>query len=112
MTPFLHSKLILAQATAQQPSLIEALLGMAPLFLMIMGVFYFLYQRPMQKEQDAYQKMLKSILKGDAVVTIGGIHGEVGEVHDKTISLIVSKNTTIVVSKTSIKTKLTNQEKE
>ena len=112
MIPHLQSKLILAQATAQQPSLIEALLGMAPLFIMIMAVFYFLYQRPMQKEQDSYQKMLKSLLKGDAVVTIGGIHGEIAEVHDKTISLIIAKNTTIVISKTSIKSKLTTQEKE
>ena len=75
MIPNIHFQSMLAQATAQQPSIIEALLGMAPLFVMIMAVFYFLYQRPMQKEQDSYQKMLKSLLKGDPVVTIGGIHG-------------------------------------
>lgn len=112
MIPNIHFQSMLAQATAQQPSIIEALLGMAPLFVMIMAVFYFLYQRPMQKEQDSYQKMLKSLLKGDPVVTIGGIHGEIGEVHDKTISLIIAKNTTIVISKTSIKSKLNTQEKE
>lgn len=100
----------LAQAASPQPSLVEALIGMAPLFLMIMGIFYFLYQRPMQKEQDKYQKMIKSFLKGDAVVTVGGIHGEILEIKEKTITLLVDKNTKMVVNKNSIKNKLQTQE--
>ena len=113
MIQMLNSGFFLAQAAApQQPSLVEALLGMLPLFLMIMAVFYFLYQRPQQKEQDAYHKMLKSLMKGDPVVTVGGIHGEIGEIHEKTVNLIVGKKVTLVISKTSIKSKLSPQEKE
>ena len=51
--------------------------SMLPLIAMIFIVFYFLILRPQKKEQAKRQEMNDGLGKGDAVVTIGGIHGTV-----------------------------------
>jgi preprotein translocase subunit YajC len=49
----------------------------------IMLIFYLLIIRPQHKRQKEQENMLKSIVKGDRIVTAGGIHGEVvGEADD------------------------------
>lgn len=50
---------------------------------------YFLMIRPQQKAAKKAQEMLDSLEKGDAVVTIGGLHGIIDEVSadEKTIVL-------------------------
>jgi preprotein translocase subunit YajC len=55
------------------PNPLEALFPIAA----IMVIFYLLIFRPQQKRQKEHEKMLKSIVKGDRIVTSGGIHGEV-----------------------------------
>lgn len=56
----------------------ELLISIFP-FLLIMGVMYFVMIRPQQKQAQKAQEMLNSLEKGDAVVTIGGLHGVVDE---------------------------------
>lgn len=48
---------------------------------------YFMMIRPQKKAQEKTQSMLSSLKKGDAVVTIGGLHGLIDEVReaDKTV---------------------------
>ena len=60
-----------AQAAPQEVGLLDALFQMLPFVLLIMAIFYFMYQRPMQKEQDKHQTMLKGIMVGDTVVKTG-----------------------------------------
>ncbi len=49
----------------------------------IMLIFYLLIIRPQHKRQKEHENMLKSIVKGDRIVTSGGIHGEVvGDAED------------------------------
>ena len=43
----------------------------------IMLIFYLLIIRPQNKKQKEHEAMKKSIIKGDRVVTEGGLHGEV-----------------------------------
>jgi preprotein translocase subunit YajC len=43
----------------------------------IMVIFYVLLFRPQQKKQREHEEMLKTIQKGDRVVSTGGIHGVV-----------------------------------
>ncbi len=64
------------------PVLLQAPAGGSPLGALfpiaaIMVIFYLLIIRPQQKRQNEHEKMLKSIVKGDRIVTSGGIHGEV-----------------------------------
>ena len=49
-------------------------------FVLIMGVMYFFMIRPQQRQAQEKQQMLQALKKGDAIVTIGGLHGVVEEV--------------------------------
>lgn len=74
-------------------------------FLPIIGmvaIFYFFFIRPQQKKQKETKKYLEEIKKGDEVVTLGGIHGKISEVSDKTVLLDVYKGTKLLIEKSSI----------
>ena len=50
---------------------------------MIFAIFYVLIFRPENKRRKEHESMLKSVGKGDRVVTAGGIHGSVvGDTED------------------------------
>jgi preprotein translocase subunit YajC len=70
------------QAQAE-PSPFGMLVPMAAIFL----IFYFLLIRPQQKRQREQEAMLKSIEKGDSVVTAGGLHGKITGVTDDVLTV-------------------------
>ncbi len=41
------------------------------------AIFYFLLIRPQRKEQQRHQEMIQALVKGDEVVTTGGIVGRI-----------------------------------
>ena len=45
----------------------------ALVFLVILGIFYFLLIRPQQKKIDQHNAMLKALKPGDRVITAGGL---------------------------------------
>lgn len=49
------------------------------------AIFYFLLIRPQQKRQKAVAQMQSELKKGDAIVTIGGLHGTIESINDTTI---------------------------
>ena len=53
-------------------------------FIVMIGVMYFLIIRPQQKQVKKTQSMLQSLAPGDAVSTIGGLHGVIDEINDDT----------------------------
>jgi preprotein translocase subunit YajC len=55
--------------------------------ILITGIFYFLLIRPQQKKQKQLKAMIKTIEKGDSVVTSGGLHGKVTGVTDDVLTL-------------------------
>lgn len=57
-------------------------------FLVIMVVlFYFVLIRPQSKKQKEHAAMLKTVRKGDRIVTTGGVIGEVITVKEKSLSI-------------------------
>ena len=46
-------------------------------FALIFGIFYFLWIRPQQKKQRQQEERLKQLKRGDEIVTVGGIVGEI-----------------------------------
>lgn len=46
-------------------------------FALILGIFYFLMIRPQQRQRKQHEEALKSLKKGDDIVTTGGIIGQV-----------------------------------
>ncbi|MCK9572992.1 MAG: preprotein translocase subunit YajC [Candidatus Omnitrophica bacterium] len=78
--------------------------GMANiLFLVVIfGIFYFMLIRPQQKQQKKHKEMINNLNKNDEVVTLGGIHGTIISVKEKTFVLRVDDNVKIEVDKSAI----------
>jgi preprotein translocase subunit YajC len=62
------------------------------LFGGIFVVFYFFMIRPQQKKAKEAQKFISELKTGDKVVTIGGAHGSVVSIREKTIVVEVDSN--------------------
>ncbi len=73
---------LLAQSAPSGSGGMFALGNILPILLMF-GIFYMLLIRPQQKRQRELQDWLKSIGKGDEVVTTGGLWGKVSAVSEK-----------------------------
>lgn len=62
-------------------------------FLIMIGgmvaIMYFFMIRPQMKKQKEAKAFRESLVKGDQVVTIGGIHGKVVDLNSKTALLQV-----------------------
>jgi preprotein translocase subunit YajC len=71
-------------------------------FVAIIAIFYFLIIRPQNKKQKETQKMLSELKKGDKIVTIGGIHGTIQTVKDKTVIVRVDENTKLEFSRSAV----------
>jgi preprotein translocase subunit YajC len=65
-------------------------------------VMYFLAIRPQQKRQRAAQDMLSRLAPGDEIVTVGGLYGDVVEVHDDRIVLEIAEDVQIEVARRAI----------
>ncbi|KGE18264.1 preprotein translocase subunit YajC [Paenibacillus wynnii] len=86
-------------AAAQSGSSILTLVGP---FVLMFVVFYFLLIRPQQKKTKARNGMLKALKKGDKVVTIGGLHGNIMEISDDIVVLRVNDVTKLTFDRGSI----------
>ena len=64
--------------------------GMLVPMALIFMIFYFLLIRPQQKRQKQQEQMLKTIEKGDQIVTSGGLHGKVVGVTDDVLTLEIA----------------------
>ena len=72
---------------AQSPSPLNSFL--VPM-VMVFAIFYLLLIRPQNKQRQEHQKMLKSVDKGDDVVTVGGLHGRVVGTSDELLTLEIA----------------------
>jgi preprotein translocase subunit YajC len=74
------------------------------MFVVIIGIFYFLIIRPQQKRAKERQKLLDSVQKGDKVITVGGVHGVVEGVEDKTLLVKIADNVKVKYERSAIST--------
>ena len=65
-------------------------------------VMYFLFFLPQRKKQQALNKMLAGLKRGDQVVTTSGMHGEVTAVTETTVTLKFHDNVRIDFDKAAI----------
>ena len=84
-----------------QSSAANPLVQLFPLALIFI-IFYFLLIRPQKQKEKEHQKMLEGVNKNDEVVTLGGIHGTIVNVKDKTVSLRIDENVKMEIEKSSI----------
>jgi preprotein translocase subunit YajC len=77
-----------AGAAASDP--LGGLMGMLPLVLMFV-VVWFLMIRPQMKKAKEHQKLVSELQKGDEVVTQGGLAGRVTKVGDSYLTLEIAE---------------------
>ena len=75
--PGLPFSLILAQAGGAGGGGASSLMPLLVQFALIIGIIYFLMVRPQQKQRKQHEESLRSLKRGDEIVTSGGIVGEV-----------------------------------
>lgn len=84
-----------------QSSAASPLVQLFPLVL-IFVIFYFLLIRPQKQKEKEHQKMIAGINKNDEIVTLGGIHGTVVSVKEKTLTLRIDENVKMEIEKSSV----------
>ena len=106
--PFLQA----ATGSAGSASTSSSLIGTLIPFLLIAVIFYFFLIRPQNKKQKKTEKMLNALKKGDKVITIGGIHGTVSSVKEKTVIVKVDDDCKLEFNRTAISSvELSDEEK-
>lgn len=78
--PFLPSLVLIQAATGGGVSMV----GFGVQMVAIFAIFYFLMIRPQQKQRKQHEQRLMELKRGDAIVTAGGVIGEVVHVKDGT----------------------------
>lgn len=70
--------------------------------IIIFVIFWVILILPQRKQQKKREAMLASLKKGDKVVTIGGIHGEITYLDDEDIRLRVSDKVELKMLRSSV----------
>lgn len=95
--------------TQQNPG---SFMDLAPMFLLMFAVMYFILFRPQQKQRKQHQQMLDTLKKNDRIRTIGGIMGTVVDVKETEVVVKVdeSNNTKMHFARNAISKVLTEEE--
>lgn len=89
--------MILLQAAAD-----TSIIGVLMPFVIMFAVFYFLLLRPQQTQQKKRREMLGALRRGDKVVTVGGIHGEITAIKDDDVTLKIAENVEVKMNRSGI----------
>ena len=79
---------------------------------LMFALFYFLMIRPQQKKQRETDEMLKALKRGDIVRTSGGIRGEITDISDADVTLLIADKVKINVLRAHIAAKTATEAKE
>ena len=75
--------------------------------ILIFVIFYFFLIRPQQKKVKEHKLMVKSLKRGDEVITSGGIVGKIERVlGDDKVDISISENVTVQVVQSTIQSLL------
>ena len=75
--------------------------------ILIFVIFYFFLIRPQQKKVQQHKLMVKSLKRGDEVITSGGIVGRVERIiGDDKVDILISENVTVQVVQSTIQSLL------
>lgn len=77
------------------------LMSFLPIILIVV-VFYLFFIRPQMKKSKEQRKYRESLKKGDKIVTIGGIHGKILEVRDKTFVIEVDGQNRLTIERSAV----------
>ncbi len=70
------------------------------------AIFYFLLIRPQRQQQKRHEELVESLRRGDEVVTIGGVIGEIIHVRDDRLTIKTADETRVVVERDKVAKRL------
>ncbi|MGB5304328.1 MAG: preprotein translocase subunit YajC [Gemmatimonadota bacterium] len=90
--------LSLMQTSAAGPNPFGTVFMFGAIFL----IFYFLLIRPQRKQQKSHDEMVKSLSRGDEVVTIGGIIGKIVHLTDDRMTIKTADETRLEIERSKV----------
>ena len=72
-----------------------------PIVILVL-FFYFLLYRPQKQAQKKRDAMLAALKIGDEIITLGGMHGKITALDDKSVTLRVAEDVNIVFERSAI----------
>lgn len=90
-----------APAAAAGGDMQSSLMGMLPLVLMFV-VLYFVMIRPQMKKAKEHKAMIEALAKGDEVATAGGILGKVTKLGDSFIDIEVAAGVEVHLQRSAV----------
>jgi preprotein translocase subunit YajC len=79
----------------------DSMMQFLPIIAVIV-VFWLFFIRPQTKKAKDERKFREELKKGDKIVTIGGIHGKITEVAEKTVTIELLDKTKMMVEKNAV----------
>jgi len=70
--------------------------------VLIFAIFYFLMIRPQRKRQKEQRELMEGLQRGDRVITVGGIYGQIESLTEDSVVLKIESGTTIRLARGSI----------
>jgi len=79
--------------------------------IFLFAIFYFLIIRPQQKQQKAHSAMIDGLVKGDKIITTGGLHATIVKSEEDFIKIKLNDDTIVKLDKqfVSRKVELSNE---
>jgi preprotein translocase subunit YajC len=90
-----------APAAAAGGDMQSSLMGMLPLVLMFV-VLYFVMIRPQMKKAKEHKAMIEALAKGDEVATAGGILGKVTKLGDSFVDIEVADGVEVHLQRSAV----------
>ena len=87
-------------------TLFAMLSAYGPMVAMVIAFYFFLY-RPQRAEQQRRDDMLSTLHKGNKVVTVGGIYGEIMEIKNNVIDLKIADKVVVKLTRSAISRNIT-----
>lgn len=102
-TDSLTSEIIVEAPAPESKGFKDVLISTTP-YLLIFLVIYFLLIRPQENKRKALEDNLKSLKKGETIITNGGIFATIVRVNDEDafLEIEIAKNTNIKILKSAV----------
>jgi len=83
------------------------------IWLIVLAVaFYFLLIRPQRTRSKKAQDLLRSIQRGDEIVTIGGLYGRVKDVREDSVIVTIAGGVDVKITKGAVARNLTGDQNQ
>jgi len=72
------------------------------MILIMFVAMWFILIRPAKKRQQETQNMQGNLQRGDKVITIGGLHGEIDSIEDTAVTVKIADNVRVKFDRQAI----------